>query len=235
MRLSTNEKLIERQSKIARVATFAGLAVLVGSLVTTFTANFPIAIAYALLFVGFILAYVGSMYANRWIREPRADKALAKALKGMDNKYHLYNYLLPANHVLVTPTGLAVIRVKQNDGAISVKGDKWFTPFRLGRLFGGMGQEALGNPAADLRKEIDKIKAFLAGRVEGASELPIDGYVVFTDPKADLQIQESAVPVMRVDDLKDALRKGKRGPVLAPKLVEEIVRVLDEEADAKAA
>ncbi len=234
MRYTTNDKLIERQSKIARYATFGGLAVLLASLVTSFTGNFPIIVAYGLLFVGFALAYVGAMLANKWIKEPRADNALAKALKGLDNKNHLYNYLLPANHVLLTPTGLLVFKVKSNDGKITCQGDKWYTAFRWSRLFGGMGQEPLGTPSADLLKDIAKIKQLLTDKVENAALVPVDGFVVFTDPKADLMAENPAVPVVRVEDLKDAFRKSKRGPVLPPKVFEAVGQALDEEANAKA-
>ena len=233
MRFTTNEKLIARQSKIARYATFAGLAVLLGSLVTSFTGNFPITVAYGLLFVGFALAYVGALLANKWVKEPRADNVLAKALKGFDNKFHLYNYLLPVNHVLLTPTGLIVFKVKSNDGKITVNGDKWFTPFRWTRMFGGMGQEPLGNPAADLRNDIEKMKKLLADKFEGAGVVPIDGYVVFSSPRAELAMEDATVPIARVEDLKDTLRKSKRGPVLAPKVLEDLTRILDEEANAK--
>ncbi|MBI4787580.1 MAG: NERD domain-containing protein [Chloroflexi bacterium] len=234
MRFTTNEKLIARQSKIARYATFAGLAVLLASLVTSFAGNFPILVAYALLIVGFALAYVGAILAQKWVKEPRADNALARALKGFDNKFHLYNYLLPVNHVLLAPTGLIVFKVKSNDGKITVQGDRWLSPFRWTRMFGGMGQEPLGNPAADVRGDIEKMKKLLADKLEGAGVVPVDGYVVFTDPKAQLAIQDAGVPVVRVEDLKDTLRKSKRGPVLAPKLLEDLARVLDAEANAKA-
>lgn len=233
MRLTTNDKLIERQSKIARYATFGGLAVLLASLVTSFTGNFPIIVAYGLLLVGFLLAYVGALLANKWIKEPRADVALAKALKGFDNKYHLYNYTLPANHVLLAPTGLVLFKVKSNDGNITVHADKWTSPFRWSRLFGGMGQEPLGNPAADLRADIEKIRKLLADKVENAAIVPVDGYVVFTDPRASLTVDNAPVPVVTVDDLKDVLRKSKRGPVLAPKLLEGVQKTLDEEAATK--
>ncbi len=233
MRLSTNDKLIERQSKIARYATFGGLAVLLASLVTSFTGNFPIIVAYGLLVVGFVLAYVGAMLANKWIKEPRADAALAKALKGFDNKYHLYNYLLPANHVLLAPSGLILFKVKPNDGNIAVQGAKWQTPFRWSRLFGGMGQEPLGDPAADLRADIEKIRKLLVDKVENAGMVPIDGYVVFTDPKANLTVDNPPVPVVTVQDLKDTLRKSKRGPMLPPKLLDDLQKALDEEAEAK--
>jgi hypothetical protein len=235
MRVNTNDKLVERQAKIARYATFGGLAILLASLVTSFTGNFPIIVAYALLLVGFSLAYVGSILANKWIKEPRADHALAKALKGFDNKYHLFNYLLPASHVLLTPSGLLIFRVKSNDGKITCLNDRWSTPFRWTRLFGGMGQDPLGNPSSDLRDDIAKMKKLLADRVEGAAMVPIDGYVVFSDPRAELYIDNCSVPIVRVEDLKDTVRKAKRGPILQQKVLDDLERVLNEQADAKAA
>jgi hypothetical protein len=87
MRLITNDKLIARQSKIARYATFGALAILLGSLVTSFNTAY-IVLAYGTLFVGMALAYVGSSLGYKWVKEPRADQALAKALKGFDNKHH---------------------------------------------------------------------------------------------------------------------------------------------------
>ncbi len=235
MRVNTNDKLIDRQGKIARYATFGGLAILVASLITSFTGNFPITVAYALLFLGFSLAYVGALLANKWIKEPRADHALAKALKGFDNKYHLYNYLLPAAHVFLTPSGLLIFRVKSNDGKITCLNDRWSSPFRWSRLFGGMGQDPLGNPAVDLSNDIAKMKKLLADKVEGAAMVPVDGYVVFSDPRAELYIDNCSAPIVRVQDLKDTLRKTKRGPVLQQQLLDDLDRALNEQANAKAA
>lgn len=235
MRVNTNDKLVERRTKIARYATFGGLAILFASLITSFTGNFPIVVAYALLLVGFSLAYIGAILANKWIKEPRADHALAKALKGFDNKYHLYNYLLPASHVLLTPTGLVVFHVKSNDGKITCQNDRWSSPFRLSRLFGGMGQDPLGNPTSDLREDIARMKKLLSDNVDGAAMVPVDGYVAFSDPRAELNIDNCSVPVVRVEDLKDTLRKTKRGPVLQLQVLEDLDRALNEQADAKAA
>jgi Nuclease-related domain len=233
MRLTTNEKLIERQTKIARYATFGGLAILLGSLITSFNNTFPIGVAYALLFGGFLLAYIGAILANKYIKEPRADHALEKALKGFDNKNHLYNFLLPAAHVLLSPTGLLVFKVKSQDGPITCAGEKWRRPFQISRLLGGMGQEGLGNPAAELRDDIAKMKTWLTDKVDNAAVVPIDGYVVFSDPRAQLTLDEPTVPVARMEDLKETLRKAKRGAVLAPELFENLTRVLDEAADGK--
>jgi hypothetical protein len=241
MRLTTNEKLIERQSKIARYAMFGGLAVLLGSVFITFTRDtsrdtYALILSYVALVIGFILAYVGTTLTNRWVKEPRADNALAKALKGLDNKYHLYNYVLPARHVLLTPSGLILFKVKSIDGKVECHGEKWSSAFRWSRLIGGMGQEPVGNPTAELRDEIAKMKALLAEKVESAAGIvPIDGYIVFTDPRVQLTVENPSLPVLRVEDLKDNLRKSKRGPVLPAPVVEKVTLALDETADAKTA
>ncbi len=235
MRFTTNEKLIERQSKLARYATFGGLAVLLGSLVTSFTGQFPIAVAYVLLFIGFGLAYAGATLANKWIKEPRSDHALAKALKGFDNRHHLYNFVLPASHVLLTPVGLIVFKVKTTGGRVICEGDKWRGVWQWSRLFGGMGQEPVGNPSSDLRADIAKIKSLIADRVEGAAMVPIDGYVVFTDPAVELTVTNPTVPVLRVEELKDTLRKTRHGAPLTPQLLQDLKTALDEEANAKTA
>jgi hypothetical protein len=235
MRLTTNEKLVERQSKIARYATFAGLAILLGSLIASFNSNtVPLPVAYALLFAGFLLAYVGAVLANKYVKEPRADHALEKALKGFDNKNHLYNFLLPSPHVLLTPTGVLVFRVKAQDGPISCHGDKWRRPFRVAQLIGGLGQESLGNPSAELRDEIAKVKKWLAGKIEDAALVPVDGYVVFTDERAVLELDEPTTPVVRAAELKDVLRKGKRGAPFAPELYERVAKAMDDTSDGKA-
>ncbi len=229
MRQYTNTKLIARRARIARYATFGGLAILVGSLVLSASAeNIPL--AYLALIAGFTLAYVGSTQANRFIREPRADQALERALKGFDNKHSLYNFLLPAPHVLLTPTGLIVLLVKANDGRVLCQQDRWTNPFRFGRLFGGMGREPLGNPSQDALAQINRLKQFLAPKIENAALVPIDAYVVFSDPKVALQIEGARFTTVRADALKETLRKAKRGAALSPQLFEQLQKSLDESA-----
>jgi hypothetical protein len=235
MRSTTNEKLIERQSKLARYTTLGGMALLLASLVTTFTSNFPIGLAYLLLFIGFGLAYVGAMLANKWVKEPRADHALAKALKGFDNRHHLYNYVLPVSHVLLTPTGLVVFKVKPNSGRITCEGERCRGAWQWSRLFGGMGQEPLGNPIVELRSDISKIMTLLTNKIDGAGVVPIDGFVVFTDPKVQLTVENPSMPIVQMDNLKETLRKERHRPPLAPKLFESLKAALDDEANAKAA
>lgn len=234
MRLSTNNKLIAQRVKIARYTTFGSLAILLGSLVISFTGSY-LALAYGTLLVGFLLAYIGSTLGNTWVKEPRADHALEKALKGFDNKHHLYNYLLPAAHVLVTPTGVLVFLVKNQGDVITYKNGRWNRPWKWTRLFGGMGQAALGNPLRELEQDIAQIKKLLASRMDEARAalIPVDGYVVFSDPRAQLTVDDATTPVVRAEDLKETLRKTKRGAPLANDLFQQLNQALDDAANAK--
>jgi hypothetical protein len=233
MRITTNEELIKQRSTIARYTTFGGLGLLLASLVTSFTSDY-IGLAYAALLVGFICAIIGSTLANRWIKLPRADQVLEKSLKGLDNKHHLYNYFPPSPHVLITPTGLLVFKTKIVDGAITYKNGKWGRPWKWTRLLGGMGQEPLSDPIGELRDEIGKTKQLLADKIENAAMIPVDGYVVFTDPRAAVSIDTTDSPVISPDDLKDTLRKSKRGPVLPPAVLDSLEQVLNDQVNAKA-
>lgn len=231
MRLTTNDKLIQQRSTWARYLTFAGMGLLLASLVTSFMSDY-IALAYGTLLGGFVVALAGSYLANKWIKPPRADLALEKSLKGFDNKHHLYNYLLPAEHVLVAPSGVLVFKVKSHDDKIICQNGRWNRPWKWTRLFGAMAQEPLGDPMAELQEDIAKIKRLLAEKIPETT-IPVDGYVVFSHPRAQLTIDDATLPVVTADDLKDTLRKKKRGEPLAVPLLERIEKSFNEYAHAK--
>jgi hypothetical protein len=232
MRLTTNDKLIQQRSTWARYLTFAGMGLLLASLVTSFMTDY-IALAYGTLLGGFVVAMVGSYLANKWIRPPRADQALEKSLKGFDNKHHLYNYLLPVEHVMVAPSGVWVFKVKSHDDQIVYQNGKWNRPWKWSRLFGAFAQEPLGDPTAELQEDIAKIKQLLAEKIPDMA-IPVDGYVVFSHPRAQLTMDDANLPVVMADDLKDTLRKRKRAEPLPVPILERIEKTFDEYVDAKA-
>lgn len=235
MRISTNDKLIATRAKWARYATFAGLAFLLGSLVTSFTNEQYIVWAYAALFFGFMTSLVGANLANKWVKVPRADQVLEKSLKGFDQKHHLFNFLLPVEHVLLTPTGILAFKVIALDGKITHKNGKWSHPWKWTRVFGGMGQEPLGNPTAELNQDLAAIKKLLADKLANAALVPVDGYVIFSNARAELNLDGANLPVLRAEQLKDALRKSKRAAALPAELYENVDRTLTEIADEKTA
>ena len=93
---------------------------------------------------------------------PRPDQALALALKGMDNRYRLYNYLLPAHHVLITPAGLLVFAVRRLPGPISCQGSNWYQKRSLLSRLRFAAEEQLGNPTRDVQRDVAALQDFLS-------------------------------------------------------------------------
>ena len=215
MQVITNERLIRNKARLGRGASFAGLATLILGLVASLSPEWLL-VSFGCLFVGFVLSQVGLYHANHWVKEPRADQTLAKMLKGFDDRYHLYNYVLKAPHVLLTPFGLCVVTPKNQGGKVSCEGEKWRSEAGWKRMiFRFLGQEGLGNPAKEVQAEVEKLRRFLAERLPNSDEeAPIEGIVVFTNPQVDLEIEAPAVPVLGGKQFKVFLRAlSKEKPI----------------------
>jgi len=213
MQIITNEKLIKNRARLGRVASFAGLAVLVLGLVASLSLQWLL-VSFGCLFVGFVLSQVGLYHANRWVKEPRPDQTLAKILKGLDDRYYLYNYVLKTPHVLLTPFGLCVINPKDQGGKIKCEGKKWRHEAGWKQvILRFFGQEGLGNPTKEVGAEIERLRRFLAQRLPD-EEVPIEGVVVFTSPQVDLDVENPAVPVLDGKQFKSFLRDlSKERPI----------------------
>jgi hypothetical protein len=204
MEVITNDKLVERRAKIGRYASLAGMLILGLGLAASFNSQYIYYSIVALL-VGFIVSQVGTLNMLRWGRKPRADQVLAASLKGIDRKFRLYNYLLPASHVLVGPTGLFVFLTKSQSGGVTCAGRRCSQKLTPGRIFLFMGRESLGNPVAELQLDIRNLKAFIAQR-QADLDVSVRGAVVFFDPRVDLTLNEPEVPILQPKGLKNFVR-----------------------------
>jgi len=227
MQIITNEKLIKNRARLGRIASFAGLAVLILGLVASLSPHELLTspqwmlASFGCLFVGFVLSQVGLYHANRWVKEPRADQTLVKILKGFDDRYHLYNYVLRAPHVLLAPFGLCVINPKDQGGKVRCQGEKWRHATGWKRILRLFGQQGLGNPTKEVRAEVERLRRFLAQQLSDPAlssaeveEVPIEGVVVFTNPQVDLETENPAVPVLDGKQFKSFLRSlSKERPI----------------------
>ena len=212
MQVVTNEKLIKNRARLGRVASFAGLVVLVLGLVASLSPQWVLA-SFGCLFVGFVLSQVGIYNANRWVKEPRADQTLVKILKGFDDRYYLYNYVLRAPHVLLTPFGLCVINPQHQAGKVRCEGERWRRDLGWKRILRLFGQEGLGNPTKEVRAEVERLSKWASGH-GGTGEVPIEGVIVFTNPEVELEIENPAVPVLDGKQFKSLLRNlSKERPI----------------------
>lgn len=216
MRIVSNEKLIQRRAATARNAITIGILMMIAAAVMSFTPRY-VPLAYVSLFISLPLVSWGVNRGERWLGKPRPDQALAKALKGLDHSHQLYSLVLPAEHVLLSPTGLFVLHVKLLDGKISCHGEKWHRQFTWLRLLRAWSEERLGNPSKAAREEAEALRRFIAGRLPDAIPLaqsevdgPIQPVVVFIHPDVELEVVEPTVPAMPLRDLKTYLRTAPK-------------------------
>jgi hypothetical protein len=208
MRTITNEARIARGARLGKIATLAGLGFLVGGLIISLvTQGSPLLwLSLVCLALGLLVSSVGTFNMNRWVREPRADQALAQSLKGFDDRYQLYNYLVPAPHVLLSPTGLYVLTAMGQDGLIRCEGDKFRRDFSVGRVFRFMADEGLGKPLVEGDEQVRALKKYLEEN-EIDQDVQIQNVLVFYNPRAQLVLSDPVRPVVIPKALKRAIRK----------------------------
>jgi hypothetical protein len=205
-----NEARVVRGQRVGKIATFVGLGFLVAGLIVSLVMQeSPLLwLSFACLLLGLLVSSVGTMNMNRWMREPRADQALAQGLKGYDDRYRLYNYFLPAPHVLLSPVGLYVLTAMGQEGTIRYQGDKFRRDFSAARLLRFMADEGLGKPFSDADSQVRAMQKLLDEQGVGEG-VEIQNVVVFYNPRAQLTISDPPRPVVTQKALKKALRRQR--------------------------
>jgi hypothetical protein len=207
VKVISNDSYIERRSKIGRYTSLAALAVLGIGMFISIAQPRLMMWAFGSLLIGLLLSMVGIYYGNRFARVDRPDVVLTKALKGLDDRYFLYHYRAPTAHLLVGPDACLVLSVQLQTGKVSARGKRWKQSLGWKWLFAWMGQENIGNPAKTAQIEVDAVARFLQKQLPGV-DVPLTPVVVFTDPKAELDVAETPVSVVHVKQLKDWLRSA---------------------------
>src|SRR4030066_116821 len=126
MKISNNNKLIQRNKKISQVVLYTALAMLVVGLIWSFSgANITqYTMAYIILIPAYILVQISIYLANKWGRSSRPDEIIGQSLKGLNDQYTLYNYNTGVSHLLVGPAGLWIIKPYHQSGQITFNIDK---------------------------------------------------------------------------------------------------------------
>jgi len=126
MKLSINNKLIERNKKVAQITLFASLALLSIGFIWTMRNSEPSKslIGYLILIPAYLLVQISIFMANRWGKSPRPDEIVVQALKGLDDRYTIYNFTTGVPHLLVGPNGVWIINPYHHKGKISYNPEK---------------------------------------------------------------------------------------------------------------
>jgi hypothetical protein len=224
-----DEERIRKGARIGKIALVASLALMGAAVIISLALPAYVWISLLCALVGLVISGFATANMNRWMREPRADQALAQALKGFDDRYQLYSYLLPAPHVFLTPLGVYVLTALGQDGAIRYDGTKFRRGFSLGRVLRFMGEEGLGKPFAEAQTHVKAVKELLDQAGLG-DEVEIQNVVVFFNPRAQLDVVDPPVPVVTPKDLKKTIRK-LASPRLSGEQYRRLEELFDETAD----
>ena len=103
----------------------------------------------------------GIYFANRWVRRPRPEDSLDKALKAFDDNYHIFHYTrsLPCDHFLLTPTGLIALEVVNLNGAFFYRNGRWKEAMTVGRALRYIVEERVSDPVAFSKAMDQELKA----------------------------------------------------------------------------
>jgi hypothetical protein len=210
MQVITNQARVTKGARLGKIGFIGGLGLLLAGFIISLVLRQPnfLWIPFVFLILGFLVSSVGTYNMTRWVREPRADQALAQGLKGFDDRYQLYNYFLPAPHVLLTPVGLYVLTAMGQEGVVRYEGGKFHRNFSVGRLFRFMAEEGLGQPFAEGDAQVHALRQYLAAH-DADEGVEIQNILVFYSPRVQLTVTEPSRPVVDPKGLKKAIRKQK--------------------------
>jgi hypothetical protein len=227
MRNILNEDRVAKGARLGKIATFVGLGFLVAGLIVSLIlqASSLIWLSFAFLLLGLLASSVGSVNMNRWVREPRADQALVQGLKGFDDRFQLYNYVLPAPHVLLGPSGLWVLTALGQSGTIRYEDGKWRRDFSLGRAVRFLAEEGLGRPFREADVQVEALQQFLDEHSVGEG-VEIQNVVVFHEPNVELVVGDLPRPAVVPKGLKRAMRKHS-GEKLSASQYEQLTELFE--------
>lgn len=230
MRIVTNVGLVKSRRRMATISAIGGLAILGLGLYLSLTRPELVLYAYACLIAGTIVSWIGVALSDQWVRPPRADIALESALKGAGRGFVLYNWALPADHVILSPAGLTVLAVFNQDGQMIVQGEKWREVRPLIKRLTSLGRRPVRNPERWLESDVESLRRALADVEPELADVEIGPAAVFTFPNVELEVEEPSVPTLRYDELRDWLRDEAKEVQLSPARRRRLEKALDEMA-----
>lgn len=212
MQIVTNEQFVASKARIGKFGTLLGF----GAMIAGFFASLDterLAISYGLLIFGLLAFNVGRYHHIRWGVRPREDEVIAAALKGLDQRHLLLNYSdkAPAAHLLLSPLGLFLIETRVHDGKITCEGDRWRRKKTVATIMRSFIEGGIGNPSKEALQGVAALKSFLAESLDSdtAEAVPVETVIVFTNPRAELQVTDPVVPVVAPKDLRSHVRSAQ--------------------------
>lgn len=185
--------------------------------------------SFACLGIGFIAAQIGSYNQRRFGRPPRPDERLAKELKGFDDRYSLYSWMLPAAYVFLGPSGIYTFAVREHGGVVTNEGEKWkHKGSKLGFLL-AFSSEGIGNPTLDAQSEAAKMQKHIDQHLPDVA-VDVQPLALFINPQVKLDLKSPVIPAVKPDQLKTLLRQRTKDSKLDPAVLQQLQALFEQPA-----
>jgi hypothetical protein len=227
MKIYIDRPKINARAQAANITSVGGLILLLASAVIPLFLPRWSNFTSVIMVLGAAGAMVGIYLANRWVRRPRPEESLDKALKAFDDNYHIFHYpsTLPCEHILLTPTGLLALEVVNLNGYFSWRNGRWKEAMTVGRALRYIVEERVGDPLILAQAIVQEVADRLDKEFAGGVIVPVKALTVFTHPAVELDIEGGAIPACKIDKLrKQASVPGAR---LAPEPYDKIRSYLE--------
>lgn len=204
MKIFVDRQKLNARAQLAHFASVGGLVVLLISVAIPLFLPQWSGVSSIVMVIGAAGAMVGIYLANRWVRRPRPEESLDKALKAFDDNYHVYHYpaSLPCEHVLLTPNGLVALEVVNLNGYFSYRNGRWKEAMTMGRALRYLVEERVSNPVTLAQSMVSEMSDLLHKELDGQAAVPVKALTVFTHPGVELEVEGGPIPACKIDKLR---------------------------------
>lgn len=221
MKTFIDRQKIKQRAQFSHTASISGLILLLASVVLPLFLPKWAGMASLLMVIGLGTSMVGIYFANRWVRKPRPEDQLDKALKGLSDSHHLYHYpSLPCDHVLLTPNGVVILETVNIGGDFSYKKGRWKEAMTVGRALRYIVEEHLGDPIKAASGTSQYLQNQFGRLIKPGATIPIQAAVVFIHPNVHLEVENAPITVCEVDKLRKRIALDT--PRLDPEVYEKL-------------
>jgi hypothetical protein len=220
MKVITNQKIVKRYKTIGNFTLIGSLVVVAVGFYIMLKLQEPESNAVfwgaITMSVSFILMQIGIFFSNRFGISPQLHEQITQSLKGIENKNLLVHYEAIVPHLLVGPSGIWAIIPYPQKGKISYdeKKQRWVQK-GVGIFQKLFMQEGLGRPDQEVKsyqKDLDKaLERTFPNETPPKSNIVL----VFTNPNAELNIENAPVPTIPLKKLKDFIRQQPKTNALS--------------------
>jgi len=193
----------------------------------------------AILYLPLGILAIGNFFQKRSTRYSdglAAEKLVSEYLHELDDSYYLIDDIKllggygNIDHIVLGPNGVFVIETKNYTGDIRCKGDDWI------RYYGGslIPEREMKSPSRQVKRNAVKIKQLIdsAKIFKPPISLWVDGIVVFTNPKAELELSDATVSILRLHGLCGYIKGKRSGINLSLQEINLIATAILKHADA---